>query len=156
MVTTIDIGYYAYYYGQCRYSLFTGDIRNGKSGLKLYQDGLDWSCTGYSRTTSDCKPLEPGWYTVVVSNDRDISYDSSNRVTSGDHRGLFTYPHRVVVTTRASSIVAPKFYRPSKAAFIDSLVNNNQALSYDSNYSSIAGTHLNLGQVSVSNGNTGV
>jgi len=144
MVTTIDIGYYAYYYGQCRYSLFTGDIRNGKSGLKLYQDGLNWSCTGYSRTTSDCKPLEPGWYTVVVSNDRDISYDSSNRVTSGDHRGLFTYPHRVVVTTRASSIVAPKFYRPSKAAFIDSLVNNNQALSYDSNYSSIAGTHLNL------------
>ena len=43
-----------------------------------------------------------------------------------------------------SAIVAPKYYRPSKAAFIDSLVNNNQPLSYDSNYSSIAGTHLNL------------
>ena len=144
MVTTINIGYYPYYYGQCKFSLFSGDIRNGKSGLQLYQDGLDWSCTGYTRTTSDCKPLVAGWYTVVVSNDRDISYDSTNRVANADHRWLFTYPHRVIVTTRASAIVAPKYYRPSKAAFIDSLVNNNQPLSYDSNYSSIAGTHLNL------------
>ena len=73
-----------------RFSLFSGDIRNGKSGLQLYQDGLDWSCTGYTRTTSDCKPLVAGWYTVVVSNDRDISYDSTNRVANADHRWLFT------------------------------------------------------------------
>jgi len=144
MVTTIDIGYYPYYYGQCRYSLFSGDIRNGKSGLSLYNDGLDWSCTGYSRTTSDCKPLEPGWYTVVVSNDRDISHDSTNRMDNSDQRGMYTYPHRVVVTTRASSITAPKYYRPSKAAYIDSLVNGNQPLSYDSNYSGISGLFLNL------------
>ncbi len=143
-VTTINVGYYPYHYGGARFSLFSGDIRNGKSGLKLYDDGLDWSCTGYYRTTSDCKPLEAGWYTVVVSNDWDIDYDSANRYQSGNSTGLFQYPHNITITTRASSITPPKFYRPSKAAFIDSLVNGNKSLSYDTNYSAISGMYLNL------------
>ncbi|MFT5512313.1 MAG: hypothetical protein ACI8SE_000711, partial [Bacteroidia bacterium] len=144
MVTTINIGSGAYHYGLCRFSLFSGDIRNGKSGLSLYDDGLDWSCTGYKRTTSDCKPLEPGWYTVVVSNDLNITYDSANRMDNTNRNYLYTYPHNITITTRASNITAPKYYRPSKAAYLDSLLNNNQPLSYDTNYSNIAGTHLNL------------
>lgn len=143
-VTNINIGYGNYYYGARRFSLFKGDIRNGKSGLSLHQDGVNWSCTGYSVTTTDCRPLPAGWYTVVISQDDDISYDTSNNTTASDFRRVHTYTNAVTITTRASNVTPPKYYRPSLAAYVDSLVNNGNALDYDTNYTSITGMPLNL------------
>ncbi len=144
MVTNINIGYSPYVRAGWRFSLFTGDIRYGKSGLKLYEDGSDWSCTGYSRTTSDCRPLPPGWYTIVVSNDAAIGFDSSDIQSTSDYRNMYQYPYRIAMSTRASNVTPPKYYRPSKAAYVDSLINNNQPINYDTNYSTVAGMHLNL------------
>ncbi|MBI1306538.1 MAG: T9SS type B sorting domain-containing protein [Bacteroidetes bacterium] len=143
-VLTASIDYGTYAYGGRRFSLYSGDIRNGKSGLKVVNDGSNWSCLAtYSRTISDCFPLSPGFYTVVISEDLDVGYDSLNRENSSGPR-LYQYPHKVYISTRASTINPKKYYRPSLAAYADSLVNNNQPLSFDTNYSSINGMQLKL------------
>lgn len=43
--------------------------------------------------------------------------------------------NQIVINTRKSNVTLPKFNRPYKAAFVDSLVNSNQALAFDTNYS---------------------
>ncbi|MBO6517861.1 MAG: hypothetical protein JJ975_15050, partial [Bacteroidia bacterium] len=149
-VVTVGVNYYyAYYYLGDKISLFSGDIRNGKSGLKLYKDGLNWGRVNRGQRTSDCKPLKAGWYTVVVGNDWDIGYDSTMRMRNGYQHRLYYYPHRIEINARAPNVVAPKYYRPSKAAYLDSLINNNKPLSYDTNYSTLAGNHLNLKRYSL-------
>lgn len=141
-VVTVGVDYSAYRYGGRSISLFKGDVRNGKTGLSLVNDDKDWSCVSY-QTTSDCFPLTAGWYTVMVSENTDVSYDSLKRHQSSANR-MYYYSHYVSITTRASTVNPRKFYRPSLSGYIDSLVNNNQPITWDTNYSSIAGMHLHL------------
>ena len=144
-VVTVGVQYYVHRYGGKRVSLFSGDIRNGKSGLKLVRDGLNWSCVSRAQATSDCRPLAAGWYTVVVHDfGVDVSYDSTNNYYPGASRYIGSRPHQVTVTTRASNVQPPQFYRPSKAADVDSLVNGNKSLTYGPNYSTTNGMYQTL------------
>ena len=128
------------FYYNTIFSLFKGDIRKGKSGLKLYEDNSGkWKCLNsyyWGKTTTQCEPLLPGWYTIMASRDG-ADYDSAKRV---DYNGysLYAYPKNFYITTSKPSVVLPKFNRPFKAAFVDSLINKNKPLSYDTNYSTKA------------------
>ncbi|MDI1234524.1 MAG: hypothetical protein PSX81_09595, partial [bacterium] len=139
VATSIGVNYYyAYGYAGARWSLFTGDIRNGKSGLQKYNNGGDWTCNNnsYYRSTTDCKPMVPGWYTIMVSNDFDIGYDSLKRNNSG-YTGYYMsiFPHRIEMSFRKPNIILPRYDKPNKSANIDSLLNNKNPLSYAVNYS---------------------
>ncbi|MCB9251679.1 MAG: gliding motility-associated C-terminal domain-containing protein [Flavobacteriales bacterium] len=121
-----------YYYSN-GFSLFYGDIRKGKSGLKVFEDANGkWSCIYYSRTTTSCKPLTPGWYTVVLS-DNGPSYDSAYN-NDPSKRYLYNSSKYFSITTSKNTAILSKYERPHKAAFLDSLINNNKPLSYDTNY----------------------
>jgi hypothetical protein len=134
-IVSVGINYWNAARWGSRMSLFKGDIRNGKAGLKLYTDNRDWSCVS-GQTTSDCYPMQPGWYTVMVSRQDNISYDTLSRSQNNRNSWrLYSTPHQVYVSMSKPTIIPPKFYRPSLAAFADSLINNNQPLSYDTNYS---------------------
>ena len=127
-----------------RVSLFSGNIKNGKSDLKLVQnnDGIEWSCRSNvsSISTSECNPLMSGWYTVVVTNNNEIAYDSAktdqtfNARLYGNNGG-----GRLRIVTRSPSSIPRQYDRPYKAAFVDSLINNNLPLSHDTNYSNRIG-----------------
>lgn len=114
------------------YSLFSGDVRQGISGLKLFDDGQDWSGIYNSKTSEDCYPLTPGYYTVVVSNNTNIDY-TSNRNNSNSS-GLYTSRHRVIVTTRKSTANINNYNRPWRAANLDTLINGSKPLDYASDY----------------------
>jgi hypothetical protein len=132
-VVTLSLDYYSRRYGQI-FSLFNGDIRNGKSGLTMYNDGsTDWYKKA-SAANTDCRPMQPGWYTIVCHQNSDIAYsDTSFRY--GYNEGYIYTPNQVVISTRKSTVTLPQYNRPYKAAFVDSLLNNNNALAYDTNYS---------------------
>lgn len=139
-VLSVSLNYYGYAYLGARISVFEGDIRNGKSGLKLYNsNGRNWNCNT-SFASTDCRPSSPGWYTILVSNDYNIQYDDTLLQGNG-YQGyyLYNYPYRISISTRATTVNPPKYYRPSLAAYVDSMVNNNQPLSYDTNYSTTPG-----------------
>jgi len=126
------------YYTPLTISLFKGDIRKGKQAVSFYRDESGWSCVRYGKTTSTCKPLQAGWYTVMVSGNNALSYDSSHSLaTASDFRGLYNNygNYRVQIRTSAPTVIPRKYDRTYRAAFVDSLVNNNQPLSYDTNYS---------------------
>lgn len=140
-IVSVTTDYYSYYYYNKVISLFKGDIRNGKSGLSLYQDGLDWSCVR-RQSTIPCKPMEAGWYTVMVSYNSDAAYDSMFH--AGSSRQVNYNRHRVEITTSALTVVPRKFDRPYKSANVDSLINSNNSLHFDTNYSPVQGMTQNL------------
>jgi gliding motility-associated-like protein len=126
------------------FSLFHGNIKDGKTDLKAVNqsDNIIWKCqsTDNSVVTSECKPLTPGWYTVMVSNKNEIEYDSSltdmtfnSRLYSNNGAG------RVKIVTQTPSAIPRKYYKPYKAAFVDSLINNLKPLAHDTNYSTRSG-----------------
>jgi hypothetical protein len=142
-LSTISIGKQGWSWWQS-FSLFSGNIKDGKSGLKLVdqKDGVNWRCRAIngSLRTSECKPLIPGWYTVVVSNSNAIEYDSAlTDATSNPRLYNVNGIGRLSVVSTAPTVVLRKYDRPYRAAYVDSLINNNQPLAHDTNYSMTQG-----------------
>jgi len=79
--------------------LFSGNSADGVNTLSVYGDGHfgTWGCFA-GRTTAQCYPLQPGWYTLV-------SYGSASQVNVSNNVSISILP----------TLSPPNFNRPSKA-----------------------------------------
>jgi gliding motility-associated-like protein len=111
------------------YSLFTGRASQGLGGLKLYTDMTgDWRCFT-NKSSNQCFPVSPGWYTLVTYG---IGATFGDSIQNGERQFLdrSNQPYLRLSPPQTQS----RFNRPYKAFFADSLLNSGNPLDYRDNY----------------------
>ena len=99
-------------YSSCSYvtskALFKGKATDGIAALQPM--GTPWNCFT-SMTTTDCRPLEAGWYTIVTYANGP-SYGNPLR----DYNSSLLNRSEQIIITVIPQCAAPKFNRPYKAS----------------------------------------
>lgn len=114
---------------QGTFSLFRGKATDGLNTLKVYRDQSGaWTCFTNKRST-DCDPLPAGWYTLVAYSNGP-SYDSTQ--SQFGTKGNIGAPNSAVFFFLPEP-PRPKYNRPQKAYFADSLLNNGKPLDFANN-----------------------
>jgi hypothetical protein len=119
---------------QGTFSLFKGRATDGLNTLKVYQDQSgSWVCFTNKRST-DCSPVPEGWYTLVAYSNGP-SYDTTQ--SQFGTKGNIGAPNSAVFFFLPEP-PRPKYNRPQKAYYADSLLNNGNPLDFSANLGSTA------------------
>lgn len=118
-------------------TLFSGNIKNGKSGLKVVNiNGDRWECFS-TKVSTDCYPLTAGWYTVVSYAVGKTYADPAGLNSVGNYNSMgIDESSAVQISATQTQNYRSRYSRPYKAANVDSLIHNNNPLIWKPNWGS--------------------
>lgn len=116
-------------------TLFSGNIKNGTSGLKVVSiNGDRWECFS-TKVSTDCYPLAAGWYTLIsYAVGKDYS-DPGGLNSVGNYNSMGVDESSAVqITATQTQNYRSRYSKPYKAANVDSLIHNNDPLIWKPNW----------------------